>query len=49
MNGMTAMAKETIVAAVEKMGIMESGESVHAAAAIATENSILSVAVAVAV
>ena len=43
------MATETIVAAAEKMGIMESGDGDHTAVATAMENSIILVAIAIAV
>ena len=46
---MMAMAMETIVVAAEKMSIMKSGDDVYTAAATAMENSILLLAVAVAV
>ena len=42
------MAMKTIVVEVEILGIMESGEGVHTAAAMAMENWILLVTIAVA-
>ena len=46
---MMAMARETIVAAVGKMGIMESGDGVDTVAVTATDNSIPLLTVGIAV